>query len=76
MNTLGVSEATVQPYGLGDNEILVELPGISDPGKVEDAIKSTSKDMATIVHEITKPTTWIKKAAGTAASIIGKFFGM
>ena len=43
VNTLGVSEATVQPYGLGDNEILVELPGISDPGKVEDAIKSTSK---------------------------------
>jgi preprotein translocase subunit SecD len=43
VNTLGVSESTVQPYGLGDNEILVELPGISDPGKVEDAIKSTSK---------------------------------
>ncbi len=43
VNTLGVSEATVQPYGLGANEILVELPGISDPGKVEDAINSTSK---------------------------------
>jgi preprotein translocase subunit SecD len=43
VNTLGVSEATVQPYGLGDNEILVELPGISDPGRVEDAIKSTEK---------------------------------
>lgn len=43
VNTLGVSEATVQQYGLGDNEILVELPGISDPAKVEDAIKSTSK---------------------------------
>jgi preprotein translocase subunit SecD len=43
VNTLGVSESTVQPYGLGDNEILVELPGISDPEKVEDAIKSTSK---------------------------------
>ena len=40
------------------------------------AVKSTSRDMAVIVHEITKPTTWIKKAAGTAASIIGKFFGM
>jgi hypothetical protein len=40
------------------------------------AIKNTSKDMATIVHEITKPTTWLKKVAGTAASIIGKFFGM
>ena len=33
----------IQKYGLGDNEILVELPGIDDPGKVEDAIKSTSK---------------------------------
>ena len=33
----------MQPYGLGANEILVELPGISDPRKVEDAIKSTSK---------------------------------
>jgi len=43
VNSLGVSEANVAPYGLGDNEILVELPGISDPGKVEDAIKSTSK---------------------------------
>ena len=43
VNTLGVSEANVAPYGLGDNELLVELPGISDPGKVEDAIKSTSK---------------------------------
>ena len=43
VNTLGVSESLVQPYGLGDNEILVELPGISDPQKVEDAIESTSK---------------------------------
>jgi len=43
VNALGVAETTVQPYGLGDNEILVELPGISDPAKVEDAIKSTSK---------------------------------
>jgi preprotein translocase subunit SecD len=43
INTLGVAETTVQQYGLGDNEILVELPGISDPGQVEDAIESTSK---------------------------------
>ena len=43
VNSLGVSEANVAPYGLGDNELLVELPGISDPAKVEDAIKSTSK---------------------------------
>jgi preprotein translocase subunit SecD len=43
VDTLGVSEPTIQQYGLGDNEILVELPGISDPARVEDAIKSTSK---------------------------------
>jgi preprotein translocase subunit SecD len=43
VNTLGVSESLVQPYNLGSNEVLVELPGISDPAKVEDAIKSTSR---------------------------------
>ena len=43
VNTLGVSESLVQPYNLGSNEVLVELPGISDPARVEDAIKSTSK---------------------------------
>jgi preprotein translocase subunit SecD len=43
VDTLGVAEAKVAPYGLGDNEVLVEMPDISDPGKVEDAIKSTSK---------------------------------
>ena len=43
LSPLGVTEPTVQQYGLGDNEVLVELPDISDPGKVEDAIKSQSK---------------------------------
>jgi preprotein translocase subunit SecD len=43
IDTLGVTEPVIQKYGLGDNEILVELPGIDDPAKVEDAIKSTSK---------------------------------
>jgi preprotein translocase subunit SecD len=43
VDTLGVTEPTIQKYGLGDNEILVELPGIDDPAKVEDAIKSTAK---------------------------------
>jgi preprotein translocase subunit SecD len=43
LSPLGVTEPTVQKYGLGDNEVLVELPNISDPGKVEDAIKSQSK---------------------------------
>ena len=43
VDALGVSEPTIQQYGLGDNEILIELPGLSDPGEVERVISSTSK---------------------------------
>jgi preprotein translocase subunit SecD len=43
INALGVAETTVQRYGLGDNEIVVEMPGVFDPDKVEDAIHNTSK---------------------------------
>ncbi len=31
IDKLGVSEPTIQKYGLGENEILVELPGFDDP---------------------------------------------
>ena len=34
VDTLGVSEPVIQQYGLGDNQILVELPGISDIDRV------------------------------------------
>jgi len=43
VNALGVAETLVQQFNLGSNEVLVELPGISDPARVEDAIKSQSK---------------------------------
>ena len=43
INKLGVSEPFVGKYGLGDNEILVQLPGVSDPGRVENIIQSTAK---------------------------------
>ena len=43
INSLGVSEPLVQTYGLGKNQILVELPGISNPAEVEEAIQSTAK---------------------------------
>jgi preprotein translocase subunit SecD len=43
VNVLGVSESVVKQYNLGSNQVLVELPGISDPAKVEDAIHNTSK---------------------------------
>jgi preprotein translocase subunit SecD len=43
VDKLGVSEPVIQKYGLGDNQILVELPGVSDPGRVESIIQSTAK---------------------------------
>ena len=43
IDKLGVSEPVIQQYGLGDNQILVELPGVDDPSRVEDVIQSTAK---------------------------------
>ena len=43
IDKLGVSEPVIQKYGLGENEILVELPGVDDPGRVEEIIQSTAK---------------------------------
>ena len=36
VDSLGVAEPVIQQYGLGDNQILVELPGMSDLSRVED----------------------------------------
>jgi len=43
IDKLGVAEPVIQKYGLGENQILVELPGISNPEEVEDVIQSTAK---------------------------------
>ncbi len=43
IDKLGVTEPTVQPYGLGENEILVELPGVDDISRVQDIIQSTAR---------------------------------
>ena len=43
VDTLGVSEPIIQQYGLGDNQILVELPGISDLDRVKNIIQSTAR---------------------------------
>jgi preprotein translocase subunit SecD len=43
VDTLGVSEPLIQEYGLGDNQILVELPGIDDLDRVKGIINSTSR---------------------------------
>ena len=43
VDSLGVSEPVIQQYGLGDNQILVELPGISDLDRVKSIIQSTAR---------------------------------
>jgi preprotein translocase subunit SecD len=43
INSLGVAEAVVEPYQLGSYQILVELPGVDDPGRVRDIISSTAR---------------------------------
>ena len=43
IDRLGVSEPVIEKYGLGDNQILVQLPGVDDPARVEDIIQSTAK---------------------------------
>jgi len=43
VDALGVSEPLIQEYGLGANQILVELPGISDMEQVKNVIKSTAR---------------------------------
>jgi preprotein translocase subunit SecD len=43
VDKLGVTEPVIQKYGLGENQILVELPGVDDPARVEEIIQSTAK---------------------------------
>jgi preprotein translocase subunit SecD len=40
VNALGLEEATVTEHGRGENEILVQLPGVGDPKRVKDIIRA------------------------------------
>ena len=43
VNSLGVTEPTIQEYNLGTNQILVELPGLDDLSRVHEIIQSTAR---------------------------------
>jgi preprotein translocase subunit SecD len=43
VDTLGVSEPLIQEYGLGANQILVELPGVDDLDRIKRTIQDTSR---------------------------------
>jgi preprotein translocase subunit SecD len=42
INTLGVSEPTIEEHGLGDYQILVQLPGVDDSARVKEIMQSTA----------------------------------
>jgi preprotein translocase subunit SecD len=42
IDQLGVTEPTIQEHGLGQYQILVQLPGVDDPARVKQIIQSTA----------------------------------
>ncbi|HET6176917.1 MAG TPA: protein translocase subunit SecD [Candidatus Sulfotelmatobacter sp.] len=42
IDALGVSEPTIQEHGLGQYQILVQLPDVDDPARVKDIMQSTA----------------------------------
>jgi preprotein translocase subunit SecD len=43
VDALGVSEPQIQQYGLGDNQILVDLPGVENESQIESIIQGTNR---------------------------------
>ena len=43
IDKLGTIDPVIEKYGLGDDEIVLELPGISDPAEVQRLIQATPK---------------------------------
>jgi preprotein translocase subunit SecD len=41
VDSLGVSEPVIQPHGLGENQILVQLPGVEDTAHVQQVMQET-----------------------------------
>src|SRR5256885_14294274 len=42
VDTLGVSEPVIEEHGLGEYQILVQLPGVDDPERVKEIMQSTA----------------------------------
>ena len=51
VNELGVSEPIVAPHGIGGDQILVQLPGVSDVARAKALIRSTSQLELKLVEE-------------------------
>src|SRR5258708_11900785 len=42
IDDMGLTEPDIREHGRGENEILVQLPGVDDPGRVKEIIQSTA----------------------------------
>ena len=56
VNELGVSEPIVAPHGIGGDQILVQLPGVSDVARAKALIRSTSFLELKLVEEGPSPS--------------------
>lgn len=64
IDSLGVSEPVIEQYGLGDDQILVELPGVTDLDHVREIIQSTAK---LEIHEVVNNTPFPSEQAALAS---------
>ena len=65
IDSLGVSEPTIQERGQGEFEILVQLPGVDDPARVKEIMQTTALLEIKLVKDGPYPT---KEAALSANS--------
>ena len=65
VDKLGVSEPVIQEHGLGDYQILVQLPGVDDPARVKEIMQSTA--MLEIRQALNNGTAFKDEQAALAA---------
>jgi len=66
VDKLGVSEPVIQEHGLGDYQILVQLPGVDDPARVKEIMQSTA--MLEIRQALNNGTAYKDEQAALAAT--------
>ena len=64
IDALGLTEPLVAPYGQGENEIIVELPGEGDPNRAKSVIQAGGQ---LELHLVADPTPYPSEAAAMAA---------
>ncbi len=64
VDSLGVTEPVIQQHGLGQHQILVQLPGVDDPARVKEIMQSTA--MLEIRQSLGGP--YESEAAGVSAN--------